>query len=343
MVNVYAMSMLLVLAPMKDVTDLPFLRILTALGTLPDYFITEYFRVTPNHVKLDPGILRAIDENPTNRPIYAQLVGSDAPSIVRDAKELLYHHPVAGIDLNMGCPAQIVCRKNAGGGMLKTLANMDSVLGAMRDALPAGTFTVKCRIGWEDPWEFTRILPIIARHSPDRLSIHGRTVREGYRTPVHFDAIRMAVETVPCPVIANGNIVDAPSAFHCLKETTAAGVMIGRAAIRNPWIFRQMKEQEATGVSTPITLKTLLHYAELLLEETTEFFVPYNENKHIQRLKRYMIYVACGLSESFAYDIRRVQTAAEYLTVCRKYLGVDGIVPMSPPDDGHLFTGVVYG
>lgn len=336
------MCMLLALAPMKDVTDLPFLRVLTALGSLPDYLITEYFRVSPHHVKMEPGILRAIDENPTGKPVYGQLVGSDAPSIVRDAKELLLNHPVAGVDLNMGCPAQIVCRKNAGGGMLKTLSNMDTVLGAMRDALPEGTFTVKCRIGWEDPWEFTRILPIIARHSPDRLAIHGRTVKEGYRTPVHFDAIRTAVETVSCPVIANGNIVDTRSALHCLEKTSAAGIMIGRAAIRNPWIFRQMKEKQTTGNISPVSMREHLRYAELLLNETAGFFVPYNEHKHIQRLKRYMIYVACGLSSQFAHDIRRVQTADEYLNVCRNHFDCDGFASESPPDDGHLFTGMLY-
>lgn len=341
--TVYVMSMLLALAPMKDVTDLPFLRVLTALGTLPDYFITEYFRVSPHHVKLDQGILQAIDENPTGLPVYAQLVGTDAPSLVRDARELLDHHPVAGIDLNMGCPAPLVCRKNAGGGMLRTLANMDSVLGAMRDALPQGSFTVKCRIGWEDPWEFTRILPIIARHSPDRLVVHGRTVKEGYRTPVHFDAIRMAVETVSCPVIANGNIVDEASATYCLTQTGASGLMIGRAVIRNPWIFNHLRNNQSERKNPPVPLRAILRYAELLLDKTIDFFVPYNEHKHIQRLKRYMIYIACGLPAEFGHEIRRVKTGEEYLAVCRNHFDHEGFIPSTPPDDGHLFTGARFG
>ena len=336
------MGMLLALAPMKDVTDLPYLRVLSSLGTLPDYFITEYFRVNPHHVKLEQGILRAIDENPTDLPVYAQLVGADAPSLARDAKGLLANHPVAGIDLNMGCPAPLVCRKNAGGGMLRTLANMDSTLGAMRDALPAGTFTVKCRIGWEDPWEFTRILPIIARHSPDRLVVHGRTVKEGYRTPIHFDAIRLAVETMSCPVIANGNVVDAPSASYCLSASSAAGIMVGRAVIRNPWIFSHLRDMQAGKQVQPVPLRSILRYAELLLEETAAFFLPYDERKHVQRLKRYMIYVACGLPFEFGHDIRRVRTAHDYLHICRTHFDRDGFIPAMPPDDGHLFTGVRY-
>jgi tRNA-dihydrouridine synthase len=102
----------LALAPMQDVTDLPFMRIMKHYGG-PDLYFTEYFRV---HVdsNLNKGILSSITENPTGRPIIAQMIGNDIPSLVRTAKELL-HHPVAGIDLNLGCPAPVVYKKCAGG------------------------------------------------------------------------------------------------------------------------------------------------------------------------------------------------------------------------------------
>ena len=176
--------MLLALAPMKDVTDLAFLNTLKDLNSLPDYFITEYFRTVAHHKKMSPYILRSIDENPTGRPIYGQLVGHEPEYLARDA-QVLMEHACAGVDLNMGCPAPIVCRRNAGGGMLRSLKAMDAALGALRDVLPPGAFTVKCRLGYETPDEFERILPVIASHSPDRVCIHARTVREGYRSPVH--------------------------------------------------------------------------------------------------------------------------------------------------------------
>ena len=199
--------MLLALAPMKDVTDLAFIKTLNDLNSLPDYFITEYFRTVAHHKKMDPYIMRSIDENPTGRPIYGQLVGQEPEHLVRDALNLM-NHACAGVDLNMGCPAPIVCRRGAGGGMLRSLRAMDSALGALRDSLPAGGFSVKCRLGYETPDEFERILPVIARHAPDRVCIHARTVREGYRSPVHPEWVKWAVETLKCPVIANGNIVD---------------------------------------------------------------------------------------------------------------------------------------
>ena len=112
--------MLLALAPMKDVTDLAFLNTLKDLNSLPDYFITEYFRTVAHHKKMSPYILRSIDENPTGRPIYGQLVGHEPEYLARDA-QVLMEHACAGVDLNMGCPAPIVCRRNAGGGICRRI------------------------------------------------------------------------------------------------------------------------------------------------------------------------------------------------------------------------------
>src|SRR6478735_6478123 len=97
----------LVLAPMQDVTDLPFMRVIARRGA-PDWFVTEYFRVHPESC-LNRYILRSIAENETGRPIFAQMIGRDLPSLVKTAEKLA-EFPIAGIDLNLGCPAPIVCR-----------------------------------------------------------------------------------------------------------------------------------------------------------------------------------------------------------------------------------------
>lgn len=89
--------MLLALAPMKDVTDLAFIKTLNDLNSLPDYFITEYFRTVAHHKKMAPYIMRSIDENPTGRPIYGQLVGQEPEHLVRDALNLM-NHACAGVD-----------------------------------------------------------------------------------------------------------------------------------------------------------------------------------------------------------------------------------------------------
>src|SRR6266403_5869632 len=193
---------MLTLAPMQDVTDLPFWGLMTRFGGADIYF-TEYFRVYATSV-LERNILKSITENPTGRPVIAQMIGNDVPSLVRTARELQQHSIVA-VDLNLGCPAPIVYRKCAGGGLLREPKRVDAILGALRDAISI-KFTVKTRLGFDSTELFGELLPIFAKHSLDLLTVHGRTVKEMYRTEVHYDFIARAVAELPCPVLANGNV-----------------------------------------------------------------------------------------------------------------------------------------
>src|ERR1041385_4654550 len=229
---------ILALAPMQDVTDLPFWKLMADYGGADVYF-TEYFRVHSTS-NLEKPILRSITENPTGRPVVAQMIGNDIPSLVRTAREL-QQHPIAAVDLNLGCPAPVVYRKCAGGGLLRDPVRVDAILGALRDAVKI-KFTVKTRIGFDSPAVFDELLPIFAKHSLDMLTVHGRTVTEGYRSEVHYDLIARAVAEVPCSVIANGNISSPHRAEEVLKITGARGLMIGRGAIRNPWLFQQIRQ-----------------------------------------------------------------------------------------------------
>src|SRR3954468_2100252 len=230
---------ILALAPMQDVTDLAFMRLISGYGNADVYF-TEYFRVLPDS-RLDPQILTSITENPTGRPVVAQMIGNDIAALVRTAREL-QQHPVAAIDLNLGCPVPIVYRKCAGGGLLREPDRIDRILGALREAI-AIPFTVKTRIGFEDAEIFDEeLLPIFAKHSLDLLTVHARTVKEMYRSAPRYDFIALAVEAMPCPVLANGNIYSAAKADEVLALTGARGLMIGRGVIRNPWLFRQIRQ-----------------------------------------------------------------------------------------------------
>src|SRR5712672_3945801 len=187
---------LLALAPMQDVTDRPFWRLMTGYGGADVYF-TEYFRVHATSC-LDWHILESITENPTGRPVVAQMIGNDIPCLVRTAREL-QQYPIAAVDLNLGCPAPVVFRKCAGGGLLREPRRVDAILGALREAITI-KFTVKTRLGFETPEVFSELLPIFARHSLDLLSVHGRTVKEMYRPEVHYEYIARAVDAMPCPV-----------------------------------------------------------------------------------------------------------------------------------------------
>jgi tRNA-dihydrouridine synthase len=318
---------LLVLAPMQDITDLPFWRVLSRYGG-PDVFYTEYFRVHGDS-RPERHILRSIEENPGDRPVIAQMIGQDVAALRRTALDLQKRR-IAGIDLNLGCPAPIVCRKEAGGGLLRNPQKIDSILREVRDAVRL-RFTVKTRIGFDAPEEFPALLDLFRRHPIDALTVHGRTVREMYRPVVHYDAIERAVRLMPCPVFANGNVRCAGSARRVVELTGARGLMIGRGAIRNPWLFAQIREAWTFGeVRTRPTLADLRHYIERLYEETRDPAL--REGAHVGRMKKYLGYIAPGLGQDNAFwsEIRPVLTLREMFAVCDRHLSSGD--PFPPPE-----------
>jgi tRNA-dihydrouridine synthase B len=309
----------LALAPMQDVTDLPFWHLMARYGG-PDLYFTEYFRVHPTS-NLEKYILQSITENPTGKAVVAQMIGNDIPSLIRTAREL-QNYPIAAVDLNLGCPAPVVYRKCAGGGLLRDLNKVDQILGALREAVSV-KFTVKTRIGFDDPSIFEQLLRIFAKHSLDLLTVHGRTVQEMYRALVHYDFIRTAVESLGCPVLANGNVDCVQTARWVLNETGAKGLMIGRGAIRNPWIFDQVRQSYA-GESVAVPRgREVLRYVRDLYEAVKPPEV--REQALVQKMKKYMNYLAVGVDSEgqFLHQIRRVELEADFFAVCERFLDHD--------------------
>lgn len=305
------------LAPMQDVTDLWFMKAIANYGN-PDYFFTEYFRVCTSSSGLDKNILSSITENSTGRPIFAQLIGESIPDLVRTAQALSLY-PIAGIDLNMGCPAPRIYRKNVGGGLLRDPEKVSQILGELRGATD-GLLSVKMRIGFEDTANFDHILDLINLYDIDLLSLHGRTVKEMYHSPVHYDLIAHAVQRVNCPVLANGNVTSATSAAAILKTTGAAGVMVGRAAIRNPWIFKQIRQYLSGQPISVVTLAEVRDYIERLRRTTTTLTVP--ERARVNHMKRYLNFIAQGVDAAGAFlrEMRLAQSETELFGVCDRYL-----------------------
>jgi tRNA-dihydrouridine synthase B len=304
------------LAPMQDVTDIYFMNAIAEYGC-PDYFFTEYFRVHESS-RLEKYILRSITENATGRPIFAQMIGESIPDLVRSAK-LLSHYPVAGIDLNMGCPAPRIYRKNVGGGLLRDPDKIDRILGELRAAVD-GRLTVKMRIGFEDTSQFDRVLSLIDKHDIDLLSLHGRTVKEAYHGTVHYDLIAHAVQQLRCPVLANGNVTSATTTLAVLSQTLAAGVMIGRSAIRNPWIFTQIRSALAGAAVEIVTLEQVRGYIDRLYQMRKVQAVP--AKSRLSHLKMYLNYIGQGVDAGgvFLRDMRKAQTEAELFGVCDREL-----------------------
>lgn len=319
-------SPILALAPMQDVTDLPFWRVMQRYGG-PDVYFTEYFRVYPTSC-LEKQILESIDRNPTGRPVIAQMIGNDIPALIRTARAL-QQHPVAAIDLNLGCPAPVVYRKCAGGGLLREPERVDAILGALREAIEI-PFTVKTRLGFESSDVFEKLLPIFARHRIDLLTVHGRTVKEMYRSEVHYDLIARAVAALPFPVLANGNIHSAPKADQVLGQTGARGLMIGRGAIRNPWIFHQIRQYQSAAPLFVPRGHDVLGYLRDLFDAVR--FPGMKESAHVQKMKKYLNYIGIGIEPTgqFLHRIRRVTAEREFFDVCAEYLEHDQPMPLEP-------------
>ncbi|GAC1468351.1 MAG: tRNA dihydrouridine synthase DusB [Chamaesiphon sp.] len=304
------------LAPMQDVTNLHFMNTIAYYGS-PDYFFTEYFRVHASS-GLDKTILQSIAENTTGRPIFAQMIGESIPDLIRIARELS-HYPIAGIDLNLGCPVPRIYRKNVGGGLLRDPETVNRILGELRTSVD-GCLTVKMRLGFDNTANFDRILDLIDRHNINLLSLHGRTVKELYHSAVHYDLIARAVQRVNCPVLANGNVTSATAAAAILSSTGAAGVMIGRAAIRNPWIFQQSRQHLSGQPVAIATLSEVRDYIERLRRGTTAPTIP--ERARVNHMKMYLNYIGQSVDAAGAFlrEMRHAQTEAELFGTCDRYL-----------------------
>ncbi len=317
---------------MQAVTDLPFWKILHARGG-PDVYWTEFARV---HIHSTPSserdILQAIRENPSGKPAILQLIGSDIPKLI-EAAQYYEKEPVAAIDLNLGCPAPRVCSNHAGGALLRQPEKIDAILTALRDAITEVGFTVKTRLGFTTDEEFSRLLEVFSKHRLDALSIHGRTVVGKYKTTIGYDHIQRAAETLPYPVLANGNVLSPRTAAETLARTGAAGLMIGRGCIRNPFLFAQIRD----GRAAP-TYREILTY----IEDLWESMRPANPKGRLSKIKRYLAFIGQGISEGqFLNEAQRTRDPDDFHRICHTHLSSNEAFPDEPPGDNALFRGVL--
>lgn len=311
------------LAPMQDVTTLPFMRLLAeTLQSAPDYFVTEFLRVHSTSI-IDEDIADCLEHAPAGIPLFLQLIGEDIPALQRIARQALSRFDIAGIDLNLGCPAPKVFKKNVGGGLLRDLTQVAKILPALREVCSefGKKFTVKCRIGFDDASPFPHLLELVRENGVDLLAVHGRTVRGLYRSPVDYDAIALAVKASACPVVANGEIASVEKALRVREATSCAGWMIGRHAIRNPWIFRSLREvREGRKTVFAPRLADVFEYIRALEKCVA---LPGDQPERVAaRMKKFLNFIGTGIDPegAFLYAVRRAGTPAEILKIAEQFL-----------------------
>jgi tRNA-dihydrouridine synthase len=151
-----------------------------------------------------------------------------------------------------------------------------------------------------------------------------------YRSEVHYEFIARAVAAMPCPVIANGNVHSAAKAAEVLRLTGAKGLMIGRGAIRNPWLFDQIRQHlRGETVSHPAG-RDVLAYVHRLFDATTTPVV--RESAQVQKMKKYMNFLGLGVEPTgqFLHRIRRCDTRAGFFAICAEFLSHDDPMPLDP-------------
>ncbi len=230
-----------VLAPMDGYSDWPFRSICRGLGSSMSY--SEFVKV--EHVLHSPRHTRAkLYYEESERPVVFQIYGDDVDQIVQAALKVQELGPDI-IDINMGCPARSVASRGAGVGLMRTplkIARLFRKLGAVLRV----PYTGKIRLGWEDMRTYKLVARIVEENGGSLIAIHGRTKEQNYGGQADWDAIAEVKAAVRIPVIGNGDVTRVADIERLKRYTGCEAVMIGRAAIANPWIFARLDREQVS-------------------------------------------------------------------------------------------------
>ena len=271
-----------ILAPMAGVTDLPFRLLCKEQGAgLLCMEMVSAKAIYYNNKNTEA--LMEIDDR--ERPVSLQLFGSDA-DIMSEMAKRIEEKPFAILDINMGCPVPKVAGNGEGSALMKNPALVREIVSKVVKAIEKPV-TVKIRKGFdEDHVNAVEIAKIIEDCGAAAVAVHGRTREQHYSGTADWDIIRQVKEAVSIPVIGNGDVTGPESAKKMIDETGVDGIMIGRAARGNPWIFNQIKEYLETGVipekpSYDEVREMMLRHARMQLECKGEYTGIREMRKHV--------------------------------------------------------------
>lgn len=272
------------LAPMEDVTDPSFRLICKEQGA--DMVYTEFVSADAL-IRNIAATTRKLDINPAERPVAIQIYGREVEPMVEAARIVEAARPDI-LDINFGCPVKKVAGKGAGAGMLRDVPRMLAITRAVVDAVSIPV-TVKTRLGWDHD---SRIIVELAEKLQDcgikALTVHGRTRSQMYNGTADWEMIARvkANQRLTIPVIGNGDITTPQAALEAFTRYGVDGVMVGRASIGAPWIFRGMRSMLDTGNPGPEL--SLADKFALLRRQITESVDRIDEYRGILHIRRHL-------------------------------------------------------
>lgn len=306
------------LAPMAGVTDRPFRNLCHRFGA--GLVVAEMISSKPElRGSRKSNQRRILPDDPEPRAI--QLLGNE-PEDMAEAARIAVDQGAQIIDINLGCPAKKVCRKAAGSALMAEPETVGAILKAVVDAVPCPV-TLKMRTG---PDSERRNAPELARMAEDcgvaMLSIHGRTRADKYLGEAEYETIARVVDTVSIPVLANGDIDTPEKALWVLQQTSAAGIMIGRPALGQPWLFAALRSEllRTGGYFPPDITERYALFEEQLLQihdHYGEILGPRIARKH---LGWYADALALDADTQMAF--KKLETAEQQLFWLREQRGM---------------------
>lgn len=306
-----------ILAPMAGVTDLPFRVLCREQGAgLVCMEMVSAKAIYYNNKNTE----QLLEICPGEMPVSLQLFGSD-PDILSEMAKRIEERPFAILDLNMGCPVPKVAGNGEGSALMKNPSLAREILSKLVKAIHKPV-TVKIRKGFDE--EHVNAVEI-ARIAEDcgvaAVTVHGRTRQQYYSGKADWDIIAAVKDAVKIPVIGNGDVVDASTAEAMLRHTGCDGVMIGRAAQGNPWIFRETVQYLETGIlpprPTPVEVKELVRqHAALQMQYKGEYTA-------VREMRKHLAWYTAGYPHSarFRQTINTMETMEQLLAGLEEIFG----------------------
>ena len=307
-----------ILAPMAGVTDLPFRLLCKEQGA--GLLCMEM--VSAKAIQYNNKNTKALLEiHPEEEPVSLQLFGSD-PEVISEVAKQIEELPFAILDINMGCPVPKIVRNGEGSALMNQPKLVYEIVSKTVKAIRKPV-TVKIRKGFNDESiNAVEIAKIIEDAGGAAVAVHGRTREQYYSGKADWDIIRQVKEAVSIPVIGNGDVVSGESALAMMRETGCDGVMIGRGAQGNPWIFSELVEYEKTGVmperpSNEELKEMMLRHARLQIQYKGEYL-------GIREMRKHVSWYTTGLKNSAKLrgEINAVESYAELVELLENKLTV---------------------